>query len=92
MNFGNHLKDTIQSEKNIINIDGMTLRVWVTQLQTVVFGHGINSENNPRKIIYQMLLTSSLPPLTLSISKIGNDANIETNAYAPSAHSQSVAP
>lgn len=51
MNFGNHLKDTIQSEKNIINIDGMTLRVWVTQLHTVVFGHGINSENNPRKII-----------------------------------------
>lgn len=51
MNFGNHLKDTIQSEKNIINIDGMTLRVWVTQLYTVVFGHGINSNNNPRKII-----------------------------------------
>lgn len=51
MNFGNHLKDTIQSEKNIINIDSMTLRVWVTQLHTVVFGHGINSENNPRKII-----------------------------------------
>jgi len=51
MNFGNHLKDTIQSEKNIINIDNMTLRVWITQLQTVVFGHGINSENNPRKII-----------------------------------------
>ena len=51
MNFGNHLRDTIQSEKNIINIDNMTLRVWVTQLTTVVFGHGINSENNPRKII-----------------------------------------
>lgn len=51
MNFGNHLKDTIQSEKNIINIDDMTLRVWITKLHTVVFGHGINSENNPRKII-----------------------------------------
>lgn len=51
MNFGNHLKDTIQSEKNIINIDGMTLRVWVTKLYTVVFGHGLNSSNNPRKII-----------------------------------------
>ena len=51
MNFGNHFKDTIQSEKNIINIDGMTLRVWVTKLNTVVFGHGINSENNQRKII-----------------------------------------
>lgn len=51
MNFGNHLKDTIQAEKNIINIDSMTLRVWVTQLHTVVFGHGINSENNVRKII-----------------------------------------
>ena len=51
MNFGNHLKDTIQSEKNVINIESMTLRVWVTKLSTVVFGHGINSENNPRKII-----------------------------------------
>lgn len=51
MSFGNHLKDTIQSEKNIISVDGMTLRVWVTQLHTVVFGHGINSDNKPRKII-----------------------------------------
>lgn len=51
MNFGNHLKDTIQAEKNIINIEDMTLRVWITQLNTVVFGHGINSENNPRKIV-----------------------------------------
>lgn len=51
MNFGNAIKDTLQSEKNIINIESMTLRVWVTHLNTVVFGHGIHSDTRPRYII-----------------------------------------
>lgn len=51
MNFGNHLRDTVQAEKNIINIEEMTLRVWVTNIHSVVFGHGINSANNVRSII-----------------------------------------
>jgi hypothetical protein len=51
MNFGNALKDTLQSQKNIINVESMTLRVWVTHLNTVVFGHGIHSATRPRYII-----------------------------------------
>lgn len=51
MNFGNQFKDTIQSKKDIVNIESMTLRVWVTHMRTVVFGHGIDSENNPRRIL-----------------------------------------
>lgn len=50
MNFGNRIKDTIHTQKDIINIESMTLRVWVIHLNTVVFGHGLG-ENKPRHII-----------------------------------------
>lgn len=51
MNFGNQLKDTLQTHKTVINVESMTLRVWITHLNTVVFGHGINSEQRRRTII-----------------------------------------
>ena len=51
MNFGNQLKDTLQTNKKVINVESMTLRVWITHLNTVVFGHGINSEQRHRTII-----------------------------------------
>lgn len=58
MNFGNQFKDTIHTEKDIVNIESMTLRVWVTHLNTVVFGHGINNESNERRIISMVGLKS----------------------------------
>ena len=51
MQFGNYLKDSVQARKDIINIESMTLRVWVTHLKTSVFGLGINSAQKPRRII-----------------------------------------
>ncbi len=51
MNFGNQFKDSIQTQKEIISIENMTLRVYVTHLNTVVFGHGLNSNLNYRQII-----------------------------------------
>lgn len=57
MNFGNQIKDSLQTKKQIINIETMTLRVWVTDLNTVVFNHGINSDARPRFIINMLGLT-----------------------------------
>lgn len=38
LNYGNTLTDRIKTEKNVINIENMTLRVWVSELETVSFG------------------------------------------------------
>lgn len=51
VNFGNALNDSFQTNKNVINIEDMTLRVWVTHLRTSVFGHGVDSDRNLRRII-----------------------------------------
>lgn len=40
MDFGNQLTDHIKTQKQIINIETMTLRVWVAQIETVSFGKG----------------------------------------------------
>ena len=37
LDYGNILNDRIKSEKNIVNIENMTLRVWVSELETVSF-------------------------------------------------------
>jgi zinc-ribbon domain len=39
IDLGNRLQDRVFTERDIINVENMTLRVWVTQLRSVVFGH-----------------------------------------------------
>lgn len=38
LDYGNQFTDRIKTQKQVINIETMTLRVWVAQLQTVTFG------------------------------------------------------
>jgi hypothetical protein len=40
MDFGNTLTDRVKTEKQVINIETMTLRVWAAELDTVIFGKG----------------------------------------------------
>jgi hypothetical protein len=46
LDYGNMMTDRIKTEKNVINIETMTLRVWVSELETVSFG-----KNSQRWII-----------------------------------------
>lgn len=46
MNFGNTFTDRVKTEKQLINIETMTLRVWAAELDSVIFG-----KNEPRTII-----------------------------------------
>jgi hypothetical protein len=46
MDVGNTLSDPIKTEKQIINIETMTLRVWAAELDTVIFG-----KDAPRMVI-----------------------------------------
>ena len=38
MNYGNKISDHIQSQKQVINIETMTLRVWMAEVETVAYG------------------------------------------------------
>lgn len=46
MNFGRYLDDTVKTQKEIINIESMTLRVWYAEICTTTFG-----KNQERSIL-----------------------------------------
>ena len=45
MNFGNSFTDRVKTEKQLINIETMTLRVWAAELDTVIFS------KNARRVV-----------------------------------------
>ena len=46
MDYGNPLTDSVKTEKKVINIESMTLRVWVAEIESVAFG-----KDTPRSIV-----------------------------------------
>ncbi|MFZ6647087.1 zinc-ribbon domain-containing protein [Undibacterium sp. TJN25] len=38
VHLGNQLSSNVQTTKNVINIESMTMRVWVSEIDTVIFG------------------------------------------------------
>lgn len=54
IDLGNRLQDRVFTERDVINVESMTLRVWVTQLRSVVFGHQSHGSAT-RRIITGML-------------------------------------
>ncbi len=38
VNIGNQISGNVQTTKNVINIESMTMRVWVSEIDTVIFG------------------------------------------------------
>ena len=54
IDLGNRLQDRVFTGRDVINVENMTLRVWVTQLRSVVFGHQSNGSAT-RRIITGML-------------------------------------
>ena len=50
IDLGNRLQDRVFTERDVINVENMTLRVWVTQLRSVVFGHQSHGSVTPRFI------------------------------------------
>jgi len=40
MDYGNQFTDKIKTQKQVINIESMTLRVWIAEVETVTFGKG----------------------------------------------------
>jgi hypothetical protein len=50
IDIGNRLQDRVFTEREIVNVENMTLRVWVVQLRSVVFGHHSHGSVTPRVI------------------------------------------
>jgi hypothetical protein len=47
---GNRLQDRVFTERAVISVENMTLRVWVTHLRSVVFGHQSHGSATRRTI------------------------------------------
>jgi hypothetical protein len=50
IDLGNRLQDRVFTERDMVNVENMTLRVWVTHLRSVVFGHQSNGSATRRVI------------------------------------------
>jgi len=50
VDIGNRLQDRVFTEREVVNVENMTFRVWVMQLRSVVFGHQSHGSVTPRII------------------------------------------
>lgn len=71
MDYGNTLTDSIKTNKQIINIETMTLRVWVSELTTVSFG-----KNSQRWIIGMSGLPDQSSYLAKHLTQFAADQSI----------------
>jgi hypothetical protein len=77
LDYGNSLTDKVRTQKQLINIESMTLRVWVAQLDTVTFG-----KESQRLVIGIRGLPDTANYIKEHIVKFANDQSI---MVAPSA-------
>jgi hypothetical protein len=77
LDYGNSLTDKVRTQKQLTNIESMTLRVWVAQLDTVTFG-----KESQRLVIGIRGLSDTASYIKEHIAKFANDQSI---MVAPSA-------
>lgn len=71
LDYGNIMTDRIKTEKNVINIENMTLRVWVSELDSVSFG-----KKSPRWIVGMRGLSSESAYLAQHIKQFAANQSI----------------
>ncbi|WP_266183991.1 zinc ribbon domain-containing protein [Dyella humicola] len=71
MDFGNTFSDRVRTEKQIINIETMTLRVWAAELDSVIFGKG-----TPRKITGLRGTPGFAKQMVAHLTQFANDQSI----------------
>ncbi|NOT18142.1 MAG: zinc ribbon domain-containing protein [Sulfuriferula sp.] len=71
LDYGNQFTDRIKTEKQVINIETMTMRVWVAQLETVAFG-----KNSQRWLIGMRGLPDKARYLSQHLSQFAADQSI----------------
>jgi len=71
LDYGNQFTDRVKTEKQVINIETMTLRVWVAQLETVSFG-----KNSQRWLVGMRGLPDQAKYLGQHITQFAGDQSI----------------
>lgn len=66
VHIGNQLSGNVQATKNVINIEAMTLRVWVSEIDTVIFG-----KDAQRQLIGMRGLQNTADELAASLKDFG---------------------
>lgn len=75
VNIGNQISGAVQTSKNVVNIENMTMRVWVSEIDTVIFG-----KDAPRQLIGMRGLQETAEELAASLKKFGE---AQTMVVAP---------
>ena len=63
---GNQFSGSVQSTKNVINVEAMTMRVWVSEVDTVIFG-----KDAPRQLIGMRGLPALADELAAALKGFG---------------------
>jgi hypothetical protein len=66
MHIGNQISGNVQTMKNVINIESMTMRVWVSEIDTVVFG-----KDDARQLVGMRGLQGMADELSASLKGFG---------------------
>ena len=82
IDLGNRLQDRVFTERDVVNVENMTLRVWVTQLRSVVFGHQSHGSATQRIITGMLGLPQDAQYIKNSIAQFAAQQSI---VVAPSA-------
>jgi hypothetical protein len=69
--YGNQFTDNIKTAKDIVNIETMTLRVWVAQIETVSFGKGA-----PRWLVGMRGLPDKARYLSAHLARFADDQSM----------------
>ena len=78
MDYGNQFTDSVKTEKKVINIEAMTLRVWVAEIETVAFG-----KDTPRSIVGMRGLKTEAEGLHRILKEFGAQQSM---IVAPTSH------
>lgn len=71
MDFGNQFTDRIKTQKQVINVESMTLRVWVAELETTAFG-----KDSPRYILGMRGLKDEADALHAHLTQFGQQQSM----------------
>ena len=71
MDYGNQFTDSVKTEKKVINIESMTLRVWVAEIETVAFG-----KDTPRSLVGMRGLTAEAQGLHRILHDFGRQQSM----------------
>ena len=76
VDIGNRLQDRVFTARDVVNVESMTLRVWVMELRSVVFGHQSQGSVTPRIITGMVSRPAEAQYLKNLVSQFASEQSI----------------